>query len=187
MGQWFAEQVTFNVLFTKLPTLIIFVFSSSNSFSMLPGKPKIFHGRESEVKDIVKNLHQESARIAILGAGGMGKTSLAKAVLHHPDTVDKYEHRFFVACESANTSLELAALIGEHIGLKPGTDLRSLVIHYFASSLPCLLVLDNLETVWEPVESRQGVEEFLSTLTDVSHLALIASQHLSFISLGLIF
>jgi hypothetical protein len=33
--------------------------------------------------------------------------------------------------------------------------------------------LDNLETVWEPIQCRSGVEEFLSLLTDIGHLALI--------------
>jgi hypothetical protein len=53
----------------------------------------------------------------------MGKTSLAKAVLHHPDTSAKFEDRFFVSAESATASIELAALIGLHVGLRPGTDL----------------------------------------------------------------
>ncbi|KAJ7918254.1 hypothetical protein B0H13DRAFT_1607574, partial [Mycena leptocephala] len=41
---------------------------------------------------------------------------------------------------------------------------------------PCLLVMDNLETVWEPLDSRGGVEEFLSLLTDIQHLALIITM-----------
>ncbi|KAJ7146629.1 hypothetical protein C8R44DRAFT_724378 [Mycena epipterygia] len=149
--------------------------NSSNSISMLPAKPKILYGRESELEDIVKTLNQDPARIAILGSGGMGKTSLAKAALHHPDVVSKYQHRFFVAADSTTTSIELAALIGLHIGLKPGEDLTKPVVHYFSNSSPSLLILDNLETLWEPMESRGGVEEFLSRLTDVSHLALMAS------------
>ncbi|KAJ7128554.1 hypothetical protein C8R44DRAFT_732888 [Mycena epipterygia] len=150
--------------------------NSSNSISMLPAKPKILHGRESELKHIVEILHEESARIAILGAGGMGKTSLAKAALHHPDIVSKYQNQFFVASDSATTSIELAALIGLHLGLKPGKDLTKPVVHYFYNKGPSLLVLDNLETLWEPMQSRGGVEEFLSSLTDVSHLALMAKR-----------
>ncbi|KAJ7078258.1 hypothetical protein C8R44DRAFT_754928 [Mycena epipterygia] len=151
--------------------------SSSNSISMLPAQPKIFHGRESELKHIVEILCEEPARMAILGAGGMGKTSLVKAALHHPDIVAKYQNRFFVAADSATTSIELAALIGLHIGLKPGTDLTKPVVHYFSNKGPTLLILDNLETLWEPVETRGGVEEFLSCLTDVCHLALMASAY----------
>ncbi|KAJ7133314.1 hypothetical protein C8R44DRAFT_585215, partial [Mycena epipterygia] len=107
-------------------------------------------------------------RIAILGAGGMGKTSLAKAALHHPDLVSKYQNRFFVASDSATTSIELAALIGLHLGLNPGKDLTRPVVNYFSNKGPSLLVLDNLETLWEPMESRGGVEEFLSSLTDIT-------------------
>ncbi|KAJ7114026.1 hypothetical protein C8R44DRAFT_740886 [Mycena epipterygia] len=118
----------------------------------------------------------DSARIAILGAGGMGKTSLAKAALHHPDIASKYQNRFFVASDSATTSIELAALIGLHLGLKPGKDLTKPVVHYFSDK-------DNLETLWEPMDSRAGVEEFLSSLTDVSHLALMAT-HQTFVAIA---
>jgi hypothetical protein len=36
-------------------------------------------------------------------------------------------------------------------------------------------MLDNLETVWEPMDSRGGVEELLSLLTDIPQLALMVS------------
>ncbi|KAJ7310023.1 P-loop containing nucleoside triphosphate hydrolase protein, partial [Mycena albidolilacea] len=143
---------------------------------MLPSKPKIFHGRESEMENIVKMLGQQSPRIAILGGGGMGKTSLARAVMHHPQTLAKFDHMFFVSAEAATTSVELAALIGLHVGLDPGKDLTQHVVRYFSRKSGSLVVLDNLETVWEPIQSRGGVEEFLSLLTEVEHLALIITM-----------
>ncbi|KAF8144491.1 hypothetical protein K438DRAFT_1873918 [Mycena galopus ATCC 62051] len=107
----------------------------------------------------------------------MGKTSLARAVLHHPDTSSKFEHRFFVSAEAATTSVELAALIGLHVGLKPAKDLtKPVVVQCFLRKMSCLLILDNLETVWEPIHSRAGVEEFLSLLTSLEHLALIITM-----------
>ncbi|KAJ7838031.1 P-loop containing nucleoside triphosphate hydrolase protein [Mycena olivaceomarginata] len=150
--------------------------NSSTSFSMVPSKPKIFYGRQSEVETIMKILNQESPRIAILGGGGMGKTSLAKAILHHPQTLEKFQHRFFVSAEAATTSIELAALIGLHVGLNPGTDLTRPVVQYLSQKPSCLLILDNLETVWEPMQSRGGIEEFLSLLTEVKHLALLITM-----------
>ncbi|KAF8196249.1 hypothetical protein K438DRAFT_2122310 [Mycena galopus ATCC 62051] len=138
--------------------------------------PKIFHGREHEMDHILKLLTQQSPRIAILGGGGMGKTSLARAVLHHPDISSKFEHQFFVSAEAATTSVELAALIGLHLGLNPGKDLTKPVIHYFSKKEPSLLILDNLETIWEPIQSRGVVEEFLSLLTGIEHLALMITM-----------
>ncbi|KAJ7487149.1 hypothetical protein FB451DRAFT_1535652 [Mycena latifolia] len=150
--------------------------NSSNSITMLPAKPKIFHGRESELADIVDKLHQESPRIAILGAGGMGKTSIAKVTLHHPNIASKYEQCFFVLADSVTTSIGLSVLIAEHIGLKPAKDVTTQVLHYFATHGPSLLILDNLETPWEPLGSRSEVEELLSKLTDVPHLALMITM-----------
>ncbi|KAJ7887623.1 hypothetical protein B0H14DRAFT_3127573 [Mycena olivaceomarginata] len=93
----------------------------------LKNSPRSFYGRESELDHIMKMIAQQPARIAILGGGGMGKTSLARAVLHHPETSQNLNSRFF-------------------------------------------------ETVWDPIQSRGGIEEFLSLLTDVEHLTLIITM-----------
>ncbi|KAJ6473006.1 hypothetical protein C8R45DRAFT_1077765 [Mycena sanguinolenta] len=142
--------------------------ASSQSLPLLPSMPQIFHGRESELAQIVQLLDQQCAKIAILGPGGIGKTSLARAALHHPDVAAKYEDRLFVSCESATTSIEIAGFIGAHLGLKPEKNM--------IKKSTCLLILDNLETTWEPLESRGGTEDLLSNLTDISHLALIITM-----------
>ncbi|KAJ7749486.1 hypothetical protein B0H16DRAFT_1888185, partial [Mycena metata] len=152
-------------------------YASSNSISMLPAEPKIFHGRESELADILNHFRLGIPRIAILGAGGMGKTSLASAVLHHEETVMKYQgNRLFIACDTAASKAELAGLIGAYMGMKPGEDLTQAVLYRLSEAPPTLLILDNLETAWEPAKSRKEVEEFLSLLTDVAGLALIITM-----------
>ncbi|KAJ7026948.1 hypothetical protein C8F04DRAFT_1295749 [Mycena alexandri] len=149
-------------------------FASSNSISMLPAEPKIFHGRDLELADILKLFRQGTPRIAILGAGGMGKTTLARIIVHHEEISTKYHrNRFFVTCDTASSKPELAGLIGAHLGMKPGEDLTRAVLQHFSSSPPSLLILDNLETVWEPTKSREEIEEFLSLLTDINSLALV--------------
>ncbi|KAJ7099046.1 P-loop containing nucleoside triphosphate hydrolase protein [Mycena crocata] len=150
-------------------------YNSSTSISMLPAEPKIFYGRESELADILNLFEGKSPRIAILGPGGMGKTSLAKAVLHHPQITKEFEqHRFFVVCDSAFSKADLVSLIGAHLGLSPGKDFIRVIIQ-FLSRDPCLLILDNLEGAWDQSESQRDVEEFLSLLTDVEHMTLLVS------------
>ncbi|KAJ7865405.1 hypothetical protein B0H13DRAFT_2562195 [Mycena leptocephala] len=126
---------------------------SSNSISMLPPEPKIFHGRESELADLL--------------------------YLFSPGNSKDSNFRIFIACDTVATKVELAALIGAHLGLKPGKDLTQAVCSRFSDDPPTLLILDNLETLWEPPESRNQIEEFLSLLTDVDHLALMPLRTLN--------
>jgi Cdc6-like AAA superfamily ATPase len=142
---------------------------------LLPAPPQIFHGRETEISHIVSILHQdqEPAHLAILGPGGMGKTSLATSALHHPDVVSKYKHRHFISCESATTDRQLIDVVGTHLGLEPARKLSQAIVEHFLKSGPTLLLLDNFETPWEDCKRRNEVEEFLSLLTDVPHLALL--------------
>ncbi|KAK7022517.1 ATPase-AAA-core domain-containing protein [Favolaschia claudopus] len=149
---------------------------SSVSISVLPAKPTIFHGREIEVASILKLLQLPSPRIAILGAGGMGKTSLARVVLHEREVTARYETRLFVSCEATSNGVDIANIIGSQLGLKPGKDIRKLVVQFLERGPPCLLILDNLETPWEPLGSRISVEDFLALLSDIKHLALITMR-----------
>ncbi|KAJ7719507.1 hypothetical protein B0H16DRAFT_1795271 [Mycena metata] len=57
-----------------------------------------------------------------------------------------------------------------------GKDLTQEVLEHLTSAPPSLLILDNLETPWEPVGSRKEIEEFLSLLTDVASLALLVTM-----------
>ncbi|KAF8177475.1 P-loop containing nucleoside triphosphate hydrolase protein [Mycena galopus ATCC 62051] len=146
---------------------------------MLPAEPKIFHGRDTELNQVLDILNQPLSRVAILGAGDIGKTSLAKMVLHHPITIGKYQNnRLFVSCDSVGTSVDLASLIATHLGLQvsSGGNAIKRVVQHLTSGPPCLVVLDNIETAWEPPESRADIEEFLSLLTDVQHLALMITM-----------
>ncbi|KAJ7286814.1 P-loop containing nucleoside triphosphate hydrolase protein [Mycena rebaudengoi] len=143
---------------------------------MLPPSPQIFHGRDSELQATIKILVQDSARIAILGTGGIGKTSLATAALHDSQIEAKYSRCYFIPCHSSSTCTQLVSAVADHLGVEKGSNLAQKIVHYLKHSPPSLLVLDNLETPWESISSQSEVEEFLSLLTDVAHLGLMITM-----------
>lgn len=142
---------------------------------MLPPAPPIFYGRESELENIVDLLKQDSARIAILGLGGIGKTSLAQAALHHPEVIAKYSERYFIPCNSSLTCADLISNICSHLGLKNERATSRESLRHFKCSESSLLILDNLETTWESMLFRPEVEKFLALLADIPQLALVVS------------
>ncbi|KAJ7213351.1 hypothetical protein C8J57DRAFT_1256025 [Mycena rebaudengoi] len=136
----------------KTQSISLKFLSSSGSFGSLPPCPQIFHGHEAELRDVVNILIQDSAHIqAILGAGGMGNLPQL------PSTTHKWKPN--------------------HIGLEKGSNNAKKIAHYLAHAPPSLLVLDNLETPWEPHSSWSEVEEFLSLLTDIpTWVSCVAAQ-----------
>ncbi|KAJ7153422.1 hypothetical protein C8R43DRAFT_1126715 [Mycena crocata] len=156
------------------------VISSSTTNSslsvLLPSAPQIFHGRESELMELITLLLQDSARVAILGPGGIGKTSLAKSAIHDSDVIAKYHDRWFVSCDSAETVEDLAFAIASALSLELSGRLSKKVVKYLSTKSNCLLVLDNFETPWEPAGSRLKVEEFLSVLADFPHVTLVVTM-----------
>ncbi|KAJ7119776.1 hypothetical protein C8R44DRAFT_853823 [Mycena epipterygia] len=150
--------------------------ASSASISLLPAPPQIFHGRNKQVQEIVDILQQDSPRIAILGTGGIGKTALATSVLHHAVIAAKFPLRYFVPCQSVLTSMELISTVAVHIDMDEGPNLTKRIISHFSEQPASLLVFDNFESTWEPMASRHAVEEFLSLLDDISHLAILITM-----------
>lgn len=158
--------------------LIFLSFSSSSVFSLLPPRPKIFHGRDVEVNDIVTTLKQDSPRVAILGTGGIGKTALALTAIHHSDIEAIFTHRYFISCESASNSADIVSALAAQLDIADSAQALKAVVRHLSSAAAAertLLVLDNLETPWEPPTSRGDVEGVLTHLTDIPHLGLLVS------------
>ncbi|KAF7368267.1 NB-ARC domain-containing protein [Mycena venus] len=148
--------------------------SSTSLLLLLPAYPKIFHGRQTEVMKVTEALMTHPTPVAILGPGGIGKTTLAIAILHHPNVVSKYAQRYYVPCEAAATADQLHNTVAFYLGLEPSQKPHNVIIqHLQEQDIPTLLILDNLETAWEPIVSRYEVEQFLALLSSIEQLALL--------------
>ncbi|KZV60039.1 TPR-like protein [Peniophora sp. CONT] len=153
---------------------------ASNPVSfILPPPPAIFHGRAREVDHIVNLISDKPpARVAVLGSGGIGKTSIALTVLHRPEVEERYgEARFFMSCEATSTAEGVLQELLKTFRLAVDTQNRVTPRDQFISHLrvqpPGILCLDNLETPWDADAS--GVESLLADIVSLSHFALLVT------------
>ncbi|KZV88622.1 hypothetical protein EXIGLDRAFT_772519 [Exidia glandulosa HHB12029] len=149
-----------------------------NYSSELPASPRILHGRDEEVRSLVDFAidHSRPIRLAIMGAGGLGKTTVAKAVVQHVNVAQSFrDRRFFVTAEAAAGIDDLVTGMLTTFRLAATSDPLASLLQHFRSHDRTLLVLDNLETIWNSANAKQrsATEDVLSKLDRVRSLTLI--------------
>ncbi|KAG2353194.1 hypothetical protein BDR07DRAFT_1615088 [Suillus spraguei] len=147
-----------------------------------PLRPFMFYGRDGLVTELTEYVVDDK-HLALIGPGGMGKSSLAKAIINEPRVTNKFaDRRFFVTYDGLDPSNITFQMFIAHFARALGIEIAGAdpmrQISTFLRSASALIVLDNAETFEEAsVSSALGrIPPAIAEMANIPGVTLILTS-----------